>query len=65
MTTSTTLQDVFDKDPLQLTDAEIDEIIAQQRAARAQWAQAEAAGKTRAPKVDPSTITLGSLNLKI
>jgi len=41
---------LFSTNPLDLSDSQIEEIVAKLRAARRLWLTAEAAGATRAPK---------------
>jgi len=41
---------LFSMNPLDLSDSQIEEIVAKLRAARRLWLTAEAAGATRAPK---------------
>jgi len=41
---------LFSMNPLDLSDSQIEEIVAKLRAARRLWLAAEAAGATRAPK---------------
>jgi hypothetical protein len=49
----TSLQDLFDKDPLSLTDSDIEQIVSSLRAARVKW---ESAPKGRAPKAEPKPL---------
>lgn len=44
------LEELFRRDPLSLSDPDVDKIVDELRARRAQWAKAEAEGKTRAPR---------------
>jgi hypothetical protein len=44
------LDELFRRDPLKLTDGDVDKIVAELRRKRALWVQAAAEGKTRAPK---------------
>lgn len=56
------LQELFDKDPLSLSDDDIERIVTELRAARAKW---EAAPKGRAPKAEakPLPTDLADLGL--
>lgn len=56
------LQELFDKDPLKLTDPDIERIVAEHRAARAKW---ESAPKGRTPKAEakPLPTDLADLGL--
>lgn len=44
------LETLFARDPLGLSDQDLDRIIAELRSRRALWVKAEAEGKTRAPR---------------
>lgn len=64
------LAELFAKDPLELTDAEIDTIVIAMRAKRNLWAQAEATASPRAkPRkaaeitVAPPSLDLGDLGI--
>jgi hypothetical protein len=48
--TTDSLEELFRRDPLKLTDLDIDAIVAELRARRGLWLQAAAEGKTRAPR---------------
>jgi hypothetical protein len=41
----TSLQEIFDKDPLSLTDEDIDRTVAELRAQRERWEKTEAKGR--------------------
>jgi predicted polyphosphate/ATP-dependent NAD kinase len=47
---SSSLDEFFSKDPLQLQEREIDKIVEEYRKMRGRWAQAELAGKKSLPK---------------
>ena len=61
------LEDLFDKDPLNLTDADITKIVAELRLNRAAWAAEEAVKATKpkraakAPKASASKLSLDDL----
>lgn len=59
------LQEIFDKDPLQLTDDDIERIVAEERSMREKWKLAERAGSTRqkAPKAVVANLSLDDLGL--
>jgi hypothetical protein len=54
------LESLFNKNPLELTDAEIDQIVAAERAARLNWKPEE---KKKAKADAPSTLSLSDLDL--
>ena len=54
------LQELFDKDPLQLTSQDIDRIVAELRSQRERFVQAERKGKRQAA---PKNISLADLDL--
>jgi len=47
------LDELFSRDPFQYSDQDIAKIVNELRRARKNWAQAEAQGKTKAPKKAP------------
>lgn len=56
------LQELFDKDPLQLTDEDIDRIVAEERSMREKWKLVEKKGK--APKAQVvANISLADIGL--
>lgn len=56
------LQELFDKDPLQLTDDDIDRIVAEERSMREKWKLVEKKGK--APKAQVvANISLADIGL--
>lgn len=56
------LQELFDKDPLSLTDSDVEKIVTELRAQRGRWQIAEKKGK----KVSaPKNITLDDLDLTL
>ena len=57
---SESLQELFDKDPLQLTDNDIHRIVAELREQRDRWIKAEAKGKKKAA---PASLSLEDLGL--
>lgn len=54
------LQELFDKDPLELTDHDVERIVAELREQRGRWTQAEKKGKKVAA---PKSISLADLDL--
>lgn len=56
------LQELFDKDPLSLTDSDVEKIVTELRAARALWVKAEAKGKKVAA---PKNLSLADLDLNL
>jgi len=44
------IEELFRRDPLKMTDADVDAVILAMREKRATWAKAEAEGKTRGRK---------------
>ena len=56
---------LFDKDPLELTDQDIDAIVAELRKARTEWATEESSkSKSKASKVT-ANLSLEDLDLKL
>lgn len=56
------LQELFDKDPLKLTDEDIDRIVAEERSMREKWKLVEKKGK--APKAQVvANISLADIGL--
>lgn len=65
-----TLDEYFQRDPLTLTDAELDEIVAYYRQARAKFVQEEDLAKlqgrrTKAPKLPKDKPDLGKLEIDL
>jgi hypothetical protein len=58
------LQEIFDKDPLKLTDDDIERVVAEERAMREKWKASERAGSTRKPpKQEVPNLSLDDLGL--
>lgn len=53
------LQELFDRDPLQLTDDDIEKIVCELRTQRDRWQQAEKKGKAKRDLVTVSLDDLG------
>ena len=56
------LQELFDKDPLQLTDSDVEKIVTELRAQRGRWLIAEKKGKSKSA---PKNITLDDLDITL
>lgn len=54
------LQELFDRDPLELTDADVERIVTELRDQRSRWVKAEAKGKKQAA---PKSLSLADLDL--
>jgi hypothetical protein len=59
---ASSLQELFDKDPLLLTDSDIEKIVTELRAQRGRWVLAEKKGKK---KEAPKNISLADLDLDL
>ena len=59
---SDSLQELFDRDPLQLTDHDIERIVTELRAQRERWQVAEKKGAKRPA---PKNISLSDLDLEL
>jgi hypothetical protein len=59
----TSLQELFDRDPLSLTDDDIDRIVAELRAQRSRWEAGQRAGKKAPAQAAPTTLSLEDLGL--
>jgi hypothetical protein len=60
------LAELFARDPLELTDTDVDSIVATMRAQRHRWANEEKAAKLTGRKPNPNVVknlSLGDLNL--
>lgn len=59
-----TLGELFSRDPLSLSDQDIDKIVEELRRQRAKWQEAEATGRKSAAKAAaPSHISLADIGL--
>jgi len=65
--TTSSLDELFSRDPLELSRQDRDQIISELRKRRVQWAQDEAAGKTRAsrPKKEEAPTQAAPANLSL
>lgn len=61
--TPDSLDELFRRDPLGLSDQDLDRIVAELRSRRAIWAKAEAEGKTKAPRKAAAKAELGADDL--
>lgn len=62
------LDELFSRDPLELTDQNLDQIVSHLRAQRHQWAQEEATGakKSKAKQIKPKErVKIEDLNLNL
>jgi hypothetical protein len=59
------LQELFDKDPLQLTDPDIDRVVAELRTMRERWALTEKKGKAPPKKGLATGLSLDDLEIKL
>lgn len=59
------LSDLFEKDPLLLTDADIERIVSELRSARANWLQKEKVTKGNPKRAAPSNLSLADLDIKL
>lgn len=57
------LQELFDRDPLSLTDSDIDRIVTELRAQRARWEQGQSARAKKAPAQNAVALDLSDLGL--
>jgi hypothetical protein len=52
------LNELFERDPLSLTDSDVESIVAQLRVARSKWAEEEAQKQSRGKKSKPADANL-------
>lgn len=58
------LDELFHRDPLSLSDVDVTAVVTELRSRRAIWQQAESEGKTKAPKAAaPDNLSLDDLGL--